>query len=143
MQPNTWEHWREIAIERAEDAGSIAEKRPNSLGSVYMVGYAVECALKAYLQRKGISFASKGKEGHHLKTLWKKAGFRLSDINDTKGQQIFFIQEWTTNLRYEVRDNEGYLLIQGQGLNIKELIEGAKQLSGWIHKKIKRLGRGR
>jgi len=143
MQPKTWEHWREIAIERAKDAESIAEKRPDSIGCVYMVGYAVECILKAYLQRKGVSFPSKGKEGHHLRALWETAGFRLSDINDRKGRQTFFIQEWTTDLRYEVRENDSYSLIEHQGFNIKELIEGAKQLSGWIHKKIKRLRRKR
>ena len=143
MQPKTWEHWREVAIERAKDAEIIAENNPDSIGCVYMVGYAVECALKAYLQRKGKRFPGKGKEGHHLRALWETAGFRLSDIIDPKGLQVFFIEEWTTDLRYEVRDNDGYSLIEDQGYDMKELIEGAKQLSGWIHKKIRRLRKRR
>jgi len=32
-----------------------------------MAGYAIECSLKAYLQREGKPFPTSGSEGHNLK----------------------------------------------------------------------------
>ena len=41
MQPGTWEQWLNVAIERAQDADSIAKERSDSIGAVYIAGYAV------------------------------------------------------------------------------------------------------
>ena len=47
--PQTYQDWRETAMERAADADAMLPERKESIGSVYMAGYAVECMLKAYL----------------------------------------------------------------------------------------------
>ena len=141
MQPGTWEQWLNVAIERAQDADSIAKERSDSIGAVYMAGYAVECALKAYLKSKNCSFPTSGSKGHDLRNLWNRAGFRLSDIQDRNGNKTFFLEEWSTDLRYEVRDSDEYIIIKARGVTIEELIEGARQLSGWIYNQIRRRGR--
>ena len=66
------------------------------VGAVYMAGYAVECALKAYLQYKGIARPS-GLQGHNLSGLLKAAQLSFGDVP----QGSFFFQYWTVDLRYE------------------------------------------
>ena len=94
--------------------------------------YAIECSLKALLQKRSIRFPKKGYEGHNLQALWKACGFQLSDIKDFQGNQTFYLKDWSTDLRYEV------MLPKNLGLEVKELIEGAKQLTGWIQTQVKR-----
>ena len=132
MDPTTYKDWMEVANYRAMDAEAIKEKQPSSVGSVYMAGYAIECSLKALLQKRGIPTPTYGKEGHNLHELWRKSGLRFSDLQDTQGTQTFFLQDWNTNLRYQ-RDLPDRL-----GLEIKDLLEGAKQLNQWIQTQIRR-----
>ena len=100
MNPNTVEEWIEIANERSSDAMALIEKRPDSVGSVYMAGYAIECCLKAYLKNKKKPIPGKGKEGHNLSGLWKSAGFCFRDLKDNSGEKTYFIKSWSTDLRY-------------------------------------------
>jgi HEPN domain-containing protein len=132
MSPNTADEWIEVANERATDAEAIKKENPTSVGSVYMAGYAIECSLKALLQSRVIPFPTHGKKGHNLKELWEASGFRLSDLQDRKGTQAFFIENWSTDLRY-------YRCLENSpGLEVTELVAGAKKLSGWIQKQIRR-----
>lgn len=62
MTPTTAENWMAVANDRAMDAEAIEEKQPNSVGSVYMAGYAIECSLKALLQKRGIPTPTFGKD---------------------------------------------------------------------------------
>lgn len=128
MEPTTAQDWTDVAQERAADAEAMLPERRGSVGPVYIAGYAVECSLKAYLQRQGLSWR-KGRGGHDLRNLWEKAGFRLSDLQDRTGTKAFYIDEWSTNLRY--RTDEGF--------EAEALVEGARQLNGWIQKKIRRI----
>ena len=61
MEPSSPEEWVEVAKERSRDARILSDGR-RSLGAVYMAGYSVECYLKAYLQKNGISQPPRGKE---------------------------------------------------------------------------------
>jgi len=99
-----------------------------------MAGYAIECSLKALLQRKGIELPTHGKEGHHLAGLWKKSGFQYSDLKDSQGIQTFFLEpeKWNTGLRYETS------LSNNLGLKTKDLIQGAKLLTGCIQAQVRR-----
>lgn len=99
--PATVQEWFDVARERGEDATSMLSDRVTSIGPVYMVGYAVESALKAYLHRKGIPRPATGQSGHDLRALWKATRFRLSDIKDNSGCATYFIETWTTALRYQ------------------------------------------
>ncbi len=107
--------------------------RKQSVGPVYMAGYAVECALKALLDRNNIRRPRMGPKGHDLLLLWKRCGFRLRDLNDSRGFRSFYLTEWSTDLRY-ARYSE---------LDTTNLVAGARRLSGWIQKKIRRSRRPR
>lgn len=135
MQPSTHEHWIAVARERATDADVLLDAGNMSIGCVYMAGYAVECSLKALLQRRGDKFPKRGDSGHNLRYLWEACGFRLSDLHDTDGSKTFFVQSWTTDLRYEVSF--------ASPNPAADLIRGAKELSGWLQKKARRLRRPR
>lgn len=130
MEPSTAEDWMAIAYERLADAEAIFKERPASAGSVYMAGYAIECSLKALLHKRGIAYPRRGQEGHNLGGLWKASGFNMSDIQDRKGTKAFFIQEWSTDWRYEKSLATG-------GLDIKDLLDGARKLSGWIEAQMR------
>jgi hypothetical protein len=131
MSPNTAEEWLAVANQRLADAISIYKDQSNSIGSVYMAGYAIECSLKALLQKRGIPYPKSGQEGHNLKGLWKQSGFQLADIHDTKGAQTFFFVQWSTDLRYETE-------LPDLGLKVAELIEGSKKLQGLLQTEIRR-----
>jgi hypothetical protein len=100
-----------------------------------MAGYAVECSIKAYLQRSGIRFPTSGRDGHALRTLWAKAGFRVKDLGDRDGAKSFYLTTWTTDLRYTAEFNES--LIPG------DLVKGARELTGWLQTRVKRVKRRR
>ena len=47
MIPTTSNEWIAVANERAADAEAIKTTRNDSVGPVYLAGYAIECGLKA------------------------------------------------------------------------------------------------
>ncbi|MEB3830617.1 hypothetical protein [Phormidium sp. CCY1219] len=69
MEPTTADDCSAVANERAADAEAIAKCRPTSVGSVYIAGYAIECSLKALLQKRGIPTPTSGALGHNLHKL--------------------------------------------------------------------------
>ncbi|NET56187.1 MAG: hypothetical protein F6K47_08420 [Symploca sp. SIO2E6] len=132
MSPHTYQQWLAVAKQRASDAEAISKHQPQSVGSVYLAGYAIECSLKALLHRQGRPFPQHGNEGHNLKGLWEASGFRLCDLQDTKGIQTFFLQEWNTAWRYETT------IPSNPGLAIADLMQGAKLLTGKIQTAVRR-----
>ncbi len=100
------------------------------MGAIYLAGYAIECSLKAYLQREGKAFPTSGSDGHNLKGLWNASGFRFSDLPDTAGEKTFYMESWNTALRYE----SAYQF----PVPPESLVEAAKELTGWIQNKIRR-----
>ncbi len=130
MEPTTAADWMAVANERLEDAEAILKERPDSVGSLYLAGYAIECSLKALLQKKSISSPRHGSEGHNLRSLWKASRLRLFELKDRTGAQTFFLQEWTTAWRYERN------IPVKTGMDTQELVEGAKKLSKWIQNKV-------
>ncbi len=131
MEPTTAEDWIAVANERGSDAEAIKKDKPTSVGSVYMAGYAIECSLKALLQKRGIPLPTYGRSGHNLKELWKASGLKISDLKDNTGTKTFFLEEWETALRYECS------LPTSLGLGAEELVEGAKKLNRWIQKQVR------
>lgn len=129
MAPNTAQDWLALASERAADAEAMLSSRENPFGPVYMVGYAIECSLKAYLQKNGRKFPRSGSAGHDLKRLWQACGFSFSDLRDSKGHKTFFIDSWNTALRYEG--------VPPKDFSSSELVTGGKALVGWIQKQIR------
>jgi len=136
MSPTSAEDWISVARQRTADADAIYSNKEtqNSVGCVYMAGYAIECSLKALLQKKGIKVPTQGREGHNLRGLWQKANLSFSDIPDPQGTQTFFLNpsKWSTDLRYESS------LPNSDGLEIADLIKGAKLLSSFIQTQIRR-----
>ena len=130
MSPTSSDGWRDVARERASDADALLSRRQRSAGSVYLAGYAIECSLKAFLQRRGMPFPTAGGAGHDLRGLWLQSGFRLGDLSDASGAKTFFIKDWSTDLRYEVAPS--------LPCSAPELVGGARQLSGWIQTQIRR-----
>ncbi|MBO1349465.1 MAG: HEPN domain-containing protein [Hormoscilla sp. GUM202] len=132
MSPNTAAEWLAVAEQRTADAEAIHAQDPNSVGAVYVIGYAIECSLKALLQKRGIPYPTSGQKGHNLKALWKESGYQFSELQDRQGTQTFFLVKWNTDLRYETS------LPDRLGFTVNELIIGAKRLTGWIQNKLKR-----
>jgi len=132
MQPNSCEEWINVSKERQDDARALAESRKESTAPVYMAGYAVEASLKAYLKNDNKTFPKKGDAGHNLRGLWNRAGFKKRDIKDESGETAFFIENWSTDLRYEVSP---------QAVQINDpalLVEAAGKLAGWVQRLIRR-----
>lgn len=137
MPPTAHDDWLAAARARAFDAQSLADTAPQSVGAVYLAGYAIECSLKAYLQRRGLPFPTSGSQGHHLRGLWKQCGWPLSMLQDRDGAQTFFLEHWTTDLRYEER------LPADCPADGPALVRAAAFLSGWVQTQAKRArGRG-
>lgn len=130
MSPTSAEAWIAVAQERAADASALLREREQSAGSVYFAGYAIECSLKAFLQRSGKPFPTSGGAGHDLRALWSHSGFRLRDIGDESGAKSFFVQTWSTDLRYTVDPNFPCATT--------DLVTAAKQLSGWLQAQTRR-----
>ena len=128
--PNSVEDWLSVATERGDDARANLNMRPGSVGPVYLAGYAIECSLKALLRAKGKPFPASRSAGHDLQGLWEACGFRLSDLRDSNGAKDFFIEEWSTDLRYETTPPER--------LPAQELLTGAGDLTGWIQTRVRR-----
>jgi len=133
MSPTTAADWISVANERGEDAQAMKLARCGSVGCVYIAGYAVECSLKALLQIKGKTFPRHGREGHNLQGLWESSGFRLSDLSDRNGAKSYFIEGWDTSLRY--------MTVCNSSLTIPQLVDGAKELTGWIQTRARRESR--
>jgi HEPN domain-containing protein len=132
VEPSTPEEWVEVAKERSQDARNLSDGK-RSLGAVYMAGYSVECYLKAYLQKNGISQPPRGKEGHNLRGLWSAASFRLSDLSDSGGNRTYFLDSWDTRLRYQAALEPN--------LSADDLMRGAQELAGLIQKRLRSLVR--
>lgn len=131
MEPTCIEDWISVARERAADAEAIVLARAQSVGSVYLVGYAVECSLKAYLIASGTRFPTRGPAGHDLTALWKASGFTKRDIADLDGSKSYYFEAWTTSLRYSTTG-------AGSGLQNEELLNGAKRVVGWLQNQARR-----
>ena len=123
MEPSTFEDWIEVSKERQSDAIALLKTRKDSTGPVYMVGYAIETYLKAIIAKNKMGVP----KIHELRTLWIKAGFKLSDIKDKSGERIFFFEEWTTDLRYETS--------LSQALDSNSLVKAAGNILSWIQRR--------
>ena len=128
MEPSTPEEWVEVARERSQDARVLRDEN-RFLGAIYMAGYSIECYLKAYLQKQGISQPHRGKEGHNLRGLWAAASFRLSDLSDYGGNRTYFLDSWDTSLRYQAALEPS--------LSPDDLVRGAQELAGLIQKRLR------
>jgi hypothetical protein len=131
MQPNTLEDWLSVATARATDAVAILERHEQSIGPVYLVGYAIECSLKAYLMGAGIRFPTSGRAGHDLTALWKASGFQKRDLDDRDGSRAFYLETWDTSLRYARPP-------AALGLSNQQLVDGAKFIVRWLHNQARR-----
>jgi hypothetical protein len=137
MEPQMTEDWLFVARERGADAQAVIDIRPDSVGSVYLMGYAVECSLKAYLKASRIPFPTSGRAGHDLSALWRASGFSKRDISDPDGSKAFYFEGWSTSLRYYSAHTFG-------GLRKDELLQGAKSVVGWLQMQARRtVERGR
>ncbi len=132
MVPSNPQEWIAIASERASDAEEIFKGKPNSVGSVYMAGYAIECSLKAYYKKQGKQPPTSGRRGHNLKTMLKDCGHRLSDLRDGDGYKSFYLDSWSTDLRYETK------LPVGFEDKAEELLKAARKLTGNIQTWLRR-----
>jgi hypothetical protein len=86
--------------------------------------------LKAYLQQEGIQFSTSGREGHDLRGLWKQAGLQLSDLGDKHGNRVFFVEDWSTDMRYQTE--------APKNRTPKELVKAAKQIAGNLQTRMRR-----
>ncbi|MBK1699959.1 HEPN domain-containing protein [Thiococcus pfennigii] len=129
--PSTCEAWLDVARERGADARAMLPARAASIGPVYMAGYAVESALKAYLQAQGLPRPAAGPAGHDLRALWKASGLQLRDLKDPDGTAAFFVQDWTTALRYQAQTAPGQA-------DAQTLVDAAGRLLGYLSTQIKR-----
>ncbi|MBF0308477.1 MAG: hypothetical protein HQL56_02955 [Magnetococcales bacterium] len=123
--------WGDIACQRALDAEALC-KAGRFTGAVYMAGYVLETRLKQYCAFWDKDFPSSGPAGHDLRGLWKTAGFSTSSFQSAPEAFGFFMNKWSTGLRYSP-DN---------GSSCQDMVDGAKRISGIIAGKCKRASRG-
>ena len=117
----------DAASERGKDANTLWESGRHP-GALYMIGYQVECTLKAHLQQQSKPFPTSGAGGHDLRSLWEAAGLRLSDL---QGPKRYFMDMWTTALRYRRLTDE-------EERNIQVLRQGALELVRYINTRQRR-----
>lgn len=133
--PNSCEQWLDVASDRATDARALASHCPSrGTAAVYMAGYAIECSLKALLHRLQRRFPTSGAGGHDLRSLWQAAGLPLSDLGDSSGAKTFFIECWSTDLRYE-------RVIEDTTITAADLLVGAAQIVSYLQNLVKRYKR--
>jgi HEPN domain len=130
MNPTTPTQWMEVGNQRAADAIAIHSMREHSVGSFYLVGYAIECSLKAYLLARGTPVPRHGRAGHDLRELWRASQLRLQDLNDGDGCKAFYLFSWSTNYRYS--------LVFQCAHSKNTLIKRAQELTGWIQTLVRR-----
>ena len=130
-RPTTTEAWLDVAQERVADARILANQG-RSVAAVDLAGYAVECALKAYLQRVSRGFPTSGQAGHYLRELWKAFRFRLTDLGDSQGNRTYFVERWNTVLRYNVTFD-----------TVLDAVTGIRRCTavGWVQGQIRRFAR--
>jgi len=90
------EDFRSAAIERRRDAAKLRDGARH-LAAIYILGYAVECGLKAFLELESRRVPRGGSAGHDLLGLWEAAGFKRLDVS---GYRRLFLDEWSVALRY-------------------------------------------
>lgn len=122
MDPQTQDEWMQVATSRLEEARIIHETDIDAVGSAYLTGYGVECALKAYAAAQG-----ERARGHDLLNLVKLAGLRLSIFKNDD----WFLTDWSVDWRYLQR--AGQLPREP-----RECIQAAGNLQGYISKQLKR-----
>ena len=125
------DRYRIAAIERRRDAAHL-RAGGRDLAAIYVLGYAVECGLKALLERENKKFRRSGREGHNLLGLWEQAGFRRRDVSGYRRQ---FLDEWNTSLRY--------LDALPSNVDTTGLYEGGRQLAGYVEVQSRRSKRKR
>lgn len=128
--PSAFREWKNVSQERANDADAMLSNRSKSSGPPYMAGYAVECILKAWLERLDKGVPKSGSKGHDLKALWKKLGLRLKDLADQRGHKAFFLQQWSTDMRYETTLPENH--------SAQDLVQAAQQISRQVRTLMRR-----
>ncbi|RMD96669.1 MAG: HEPN domain-containing protein [Bacteroidetes bacterium] len=124
--PKTPQAWLNVAASRGADADTLS-KGKRWVGAIYMAGYAIECALKAYLHHRGINRPS-GAEGHNLKALTKRT--RLKYHNVIK-EDAFFFDNWSVDLRYEEA-------LPPHWKDVENRVNSAKRVVGRLKAIIKR-----
>jgi hypothetical protein len=138
--PSTHSQWIEAARQRALDAETLLSGDGNTVGPVYMAGYALECSFKGLLHLRGENIP-KGKEGHNLMNLRSLCNLPWSGIKDKDGLKAAFLDRWTVDLRYQWnRVDLGY--------SYEDLVGAAQVFCGYIQKIVlreehKRTARGK
>ena len=131
QDPSSASDWMAVARQRGADAKAMLPERAESVGPSYMAGYAIECAVKALLQARGTPRPASGRAGHNLRALWAAAGFRQSDIKDSSGHQSFYLDVWTTDMRYQSQPPIG-------ADDQAALVAAAGRIVGWLHAQARR-----
>jgi len=106
--------YRQVALVRLADARALLRARRYD-GAYYLVGYVVECALKACLARQfkvatipdQQLVAEIYRRGHQLPALARLAGLELAITAETRrdpqfGSYWLTVQGWTVDSRYQL-----------------------------------------
>lgn len=123
--PTSEADWISVATERSKDAKALKENG-RKLAAIYILGYVVECYLKAYLIKTGKSIPTSGSSGHDIRGLWEAAGLRPNDFNAGKR---WFVKYWNTGLRYETE--------LPREANFEELCSEGYKLAGYIQNRLR------
>lgn len=130
--PASVEDWYEAALERQKDARAALDKKREVI-AVYLAGYCIECLLKAFLRAQNWPWGTGKGEGHNLAGLWKACRFRMRDLHDHAGHKTFFVEEWSTDLRYESE-------LPGNH-QAKALVNASGQIMTWIQRELSSVSR--
>jgi HEPN domain-containing protein len=133
------QHFQHVASLRVQEAKVLLEAGQYP-GAYYLIGYAIECALKACVakQVKRHDFPDKKIANevftHDLEKLVKLAGLGPDLDKDRKGNQILdlnwaIVKDWSESVRYDVG------ITEAQACDLFTACTGKDGILPWVKKK--------
>jgi HEPN domain-containing protein len=131
--------FKEVAKLRVRDARTLLDSG-HYAGAFYLIGYAIECALKACVAKQVRRYDFPDKKianeafTHDLEKLVKVAGLSLEFENDRKANRSLelnwaIVKDWSESVRYDIG------ITQPQARDLYIACTGKDGILPWIKKK--------
>ena len=97
---------RQMALDRARDAKILLDAK-RYVGAYYLIGYAVECALKAVIAKRTRRHEFPEKERvnaswtHNFDNLFEKAALEKEPMSKQTKTYLATVKKWKPDSRYE------------------------------------------
>lgn len=125
MEPQSPDEWMQIAEDRRHEARLIHKHKgvKSAIGSAYLCGYGVECALKAHAKAEGKNVI----KTHDLGNLLRNTQLTYRNLKSDS----WFVDAWSVDWRYAVR-------VETLPKSPVECLNAAGRLQSYIAKQMNR-----